>query len=107
MTVSLSKRRALGLVTLVWLVGSISGGGGAYYLGERSSGEIARDHNALVCVFRSLIIPQRARSVQTADDKTQSDSARKRTRSAIASSDTILRSLITAPRSFDCAKLNH
>lgn len=102
--------RIIGVVVLVWFVGTIMGGVAVYYtssyLADRQSREIRHDHNALICVLRSLVIPGRARSIQSALDKTQSDSVRARARNAVKTDDIILASLLTIPRNFDCATLS-
>lgn len=100
------RARIVGVVLLVWFAGSIVGGAGVWYLGERGSSELRHDHNALICVLRSIVKPARARSYQTANDMTQSPSARLRAKNAYTTDDTILASLLTIPRNFDCATLS-
>jgi hypothetical protein len=71
---------------------------------DRASREFAHDHNAFICVFRKLILPARARSVQTALDHTQSESVQARARASVKSDDDLLAALITIPRKLDCSK---
>lgn len=97
-----------GIVTLVWLAGSFCGAGSAYYLAQRQTEhqtrEIRASLNPFVCLFRSFITPARARSAQTVDDKTQTESVRQRAANSVKTDDRILRSLITVPSSFDCSQ---
>lgn len=101
-------RRIIGIVTLVWLVGSISGAGLSWYISQRQiqsqTSEIRASLNPFVCLFRSFITPARARSAQTVDDKTQTESVRQRAANSVKTDDRILRSLITVPSSFDCSQ---
>lgn len=98
------RRRLAGIVTLVWLVGGLTGFASSYYISESRNSELRHNQNAVVCVFRSILIPARAASEQAAHDKTQSPSARARARAAAKRDDTILASLLTAPRKLDCSK---
>lgn len=97
------RRRLVGVVLIVWVVGAIMGGAVSWYISERGSRELRHDHNALVCVLRSLVIPQKARSQQAADDPTQSASARARAKSAIVTYDAVLKGLLTVPPGYDCS----
>lgn len=97
------RKRIVGVVVLVWLAGSFSGAGLAWYIAERQTRDLRHDHNAIVCLFRGFVIPARARSVQTMTDRTQKPSAQARARNAVKTDDTVLRALITDPRSFDCS----
>lgn len=62
--------------------------------------------NGLVCVTRKYILGTRARSIQAANDKTQSASSRLRAQAGVTSANDFLRSLITVPRSFNCSTFN-
>lgn len=90
----------------VYLSSLLVGGGIGWITYSRTTNELAHDHNALACAVRGLIVPARARSVQTALDKTQSESARARARQSVKTDDDFLAALITIPRGLDCSKFH-
>lgn len=100
----MTRLRNLGLVTLVMLCGAFLGAGAVYFLEQSQIDATTHSQNGFVCVVRDIIIPAHARSVQTARDATQSESARLRAANGVKTDDQILRSLITVPRKFDCSK---
>lgn len=96
--------RKLGVVTLIWIVGAFTGVGCAWFLLQGQIDATTHSQNGIVCVVRGIIVPAQARSAQTARDATQSESARLRAANGVKTDETVLRSLITVPRRFDCSK---
>lgn len=96
MSFSWTKAALLGLVIaglIIWVVD------------QRNRDEIARDHNALVCVTRPYIEQSRLRSVQARDDLREDGPTRERARQAVLSADQFLNGLITIPPHFKCGPL--
>lgn len=97
--------RAPSFITVaVWLALLI--GGGVYAITiSRANEAVARVHNISACTLRSYLSGVRVRQIQTADDPTQSKSARQRSEEAIKGIDTLLSSQVTTPEHFNCDKL--
>lgn len=103
--------KKIGVVTLVWIVSSLCVGAGSWYISQAQSEhrtteirrEVRQSINPLVCLFRGLVIPARARSLQTEQDRKQTQAAQLRAANAVRTDDRILRNLITAPPTFDCS----
>lgn len=92
-------------VTLILLGVFLVGLGLVYFVVTKVQEDTDRRVNAIVCVTRPYIEGARARSIQAANDKSQTPAERARARQAIQANDQFLAGLLLHPRNYDCKPL--